>query len=473
MRLFKRIVSGLLVVFLLIAGLFLTFIGPWPAYTSSFENTAYFNRNLQLIDQAATLNTLTDQPDALLCGWGVANLNPPKGVPLAGLSAREGAPSTGIHDDVFVKAVAFSDGEDTAVIVGADMLLIPTNVADLVREAVARETPLQASNIFFTASHSHNSVGAFAPGLIASISFGPYDPAVPPVLAEAFTKAVLDAYNSLAPAKFAQGAVDATDYIRNRTRDAGVDPLLNWMMIEKEGGERCVMTRFSAHPTILNSSTMEVSAEFPGYLQRRLEEKTGATAVYLGGAVGSMSPRAPQAEIDFEKCELLGHALAELVLDATEADLDYTDRADVASVGASMELPSLQVRLFSPNWRLSPLVRHIVGLSNRGWVGAVKVGDVLFVNTPGDFSGEIAADWQDWGEAQGLSLWVSGFSGDYAGYISPDKYYHELFDHKGRLSYETGQLSWLGPHMESFFTTLMEKMVDVMHQPAPALVAAW
>lgn len=472
MRLLKRIALGLLAVLLIIVGLFLTFIGPWPAYTSGFENQAFFNRNLRLIDEAAVQNTVTDQPDTLLCGWGVANLNPPEGVPLAGLSSRKGAPSEGIHDDIFVKAVAFSDGVDTAVVVGADMLLIPTNVADLVREAVAKETPLKAHNLFFTASHSHNSVGAFAPGLIATISFGSYDPAVPPVLATAFTKAILDAYNSLAPAKFAEGAVDATEYIRNRTRDAGVDPQLNWMMIEKDNGDRCIMTRFSAHPTILDSSTMEVSAEFPGYLQRMLEEKTGATAVYLGGAVGSMSPRAPQAETDFGKCELLGHALAELVLEATEEELAYIDRADVASVGGSMELPSLQVRLFSPNWRLSPLVRHIVGLSNRGWVGAVKVGDVVFVNTPGDFSGEIAADWQQWGEGKGLSLWVSGFSGDYAGYISPDRYYDDLFDHKGRLNYETGQLSWLGPHMEAFFTTLMEKMVDVMHLASPAQVAA-
>lgn len=472
MRLFKKIALILLVILLIVVGLFLTFIGPWPAYTSSFENTAYFNRNLRMTEAAAKHNTLTNAPEPLLCGWGVANLNPPAGVPLAGLSARQGAPSTGIHDDVFVKAVAFSDGVDTAVIVGADMLLIPTNVADLVREAVARETPLQAKDLFFTASHSHSSVGALAPGLIATISFGSYNAEVPPILAEAFTKAILDAYNSMAPAQFAHGAVDATQYIRNRTRDAGVDPLLNWMVIEKEGGERCVVTRFSAHPTILDSDNMEVSAEFPGYLQRKLETDTGATAVYLGGAVGSMSPRAPEADSDFAKCEALGHALADLVVEATEDDLSFTDRADVASVGASMELPSLQVRLFSPNWRLSPLVRHLVGVSNKGWVGAVKVGDVFFVNTPGDFSGEIAADWQQWGEGKGLSLWVSGFSGDYAGYISPDKYYVDLFDQKGRLTYETGQLSWLGPHMEAFFTTLMEKMVDLLTIPGQERLAA-
>jgi hypothetical protein len=95
------------------------------------------------------------------------------------------------------------------------------------------------------------------------------------------------------------------------------------------------------------------------------------------------------------------------------------------------------------------------------------------VNAPGDFSGEIAADWQSWASRKGISLWVSGFSGDYAGYISPDRYYGDLFDKKGGLAYETGQMSWLGPHMEAFFTTLMEKMVGTMQLPVQAQAAAF
>lgn len=473
MRLLKKILLGVVVLLLLLASAFLLFIGPWPTYSSSFENAAYFQRNLAQIDTVAAKNDITGEPGQLLCGWGVANLNPPAGVPLAGLSARRGEPSTGIHDDVFVKAVAFSDGKDTAVLIGSDMLLVPTNVADMVREAVAKETSLTAKDLFFTASHTHDSVGGMAPGLVAAISFGPYDPQVPDILTAAFTRAILEAVRSLAPAKFVHGAADATQYIRNRTRDAGVDPLLNWMVIEKESGERCIITRFSAHPTILDSDNMQISAEFPGYLQRKIEEETGTTAVYLGGAVGSMSPRAPEASSDYGKCEALGHALAQLVLEATREELDFSDRADVASVGVSLELPPLQVRLFSPNWRLSPLFRYLVGLSNRGWMGAVKVGDALFVNAPGDFSGEIAADWQSWASRKGISLWVSGFSGDYAGYISPDRYYGDLFDKKGGLAYETGQMSWLGPHMEAFFTTLMEKMVGTMQLPVQAQAAAF
>ncbi len=470
MALWKKILLGLFVFLVLFAGAFVLFIGPWPAYTASFEGTGYFNGDIATIDKAVQQCAVSDKPGQLKVGWGTALILPPPGTPMAGYSARKSAPATGMHDDLNVKAVAFNDGTDTAVVVGADMLLIPPNVADLIREAVRKETGLPANSLFFTASHSHDSVGAFAPGLIATISFGKYNPAIPPLLAKAFTSAIVQAYNSMEPAKFAHGDIDAHQFIHNRARNAGVDPTLNWMLIEKANGKRCYIARFSAHPTILDDDVMQMSAEYPGYLQRAIEKATGATAVYLGGAVGSMSPSAPEAPTPFEKCEALGNALAKLVLDATQ-NPTFTDKADVNSVSIPIDLPPLQMRPFSKNWRLSPLSRFITGLHNTGWMSAVRVGDAVFVASPGDFSGEIAKDWQDWARPRGIDLWVSGFSGEYIGYISPDKYYGDLFDKKGNLEYETGQLSWAGPHMEAFFTALMQHMVGAV-DPAAAQPAA-
>jgi len=57
-------------------------------------------------------------------------------------------------------------------------------------------------------------------------------------------------------------------------------------------------------------------------------------------------------------------------------------------------------------------------------------------------------------------LWVTGFCGSYAGYISPDKYYGEIINKKGSLAYETGLMSWCGPDQEAYFTDLMKHMVE-------------
>ena len=56
-------------------------------------------------------------------------MTPPVGTPMAGYGARRGAASTGVHDDLYVKAVAFSDGVDTAVIV-APARAVPAIIED-------------------------------------------------------------------------------------------------------------------------------------------------------------------------------------------------------------------------------------------------------------------------------------------------------------------------------------------------------
>lgn len=471
MRLWKKILLGFAGLLVLLIVLFVVVIGPWPTYTAGFEGTAYFNNSMARIDKAIQQCSITDKPGSLKVGWGTAMISPPIGTPLAGYSDRKSKPSTGVHDEQYVKAIAFSDGVDTAVVVGADMLLVPPNIAEPVRERVAKETPLTANNIFFTASHTHDGVGGFSPGLIAEFSFGKYDPKIPPMLINAFSTAIIDAYKSLEPAKLAHGAVDAPQFVHNRARQAGVDSALNWLLVEKANGKRCYVIRYSAHPTILDDDNMLSSAEYPGYLQRAVEKATGATAVYLGGGLGSMGPHAPDAADRFARCEAMGEGLAQLVLEATQNPV-FVDHADVVSVGVPVDLPPFQMRPMSTKWRLSPLARYITGLRATGWMTAVRVGNLVFVNAPGDFSGEITATWRSWASNKGIDLWGSGFSGEYAGYISPDRYYSEVTDQKGNPEYETGVMSWLGPHMEGFFTALMEHMIDVMGKPAPVQAAA-
>jgi len=475
MRWLKRILLGIVLFVLVVAGLFLTFIGPWPVYSSSFEGTEYYTKDLAAIDKNAAESQITDTPGPLKVGWGVAIMTPPHGTPMAGYGARKGAPSTGAHDDLYVKAIAFSDGVDTAVIVGADMLLVPPNVADLVREQVGKETPLTPNDIHFGASHTHEGPGAWAPGIAAKITGGAYDPKIPPFLAEAFSKSIIEAYNSLEPGKLASGGVDAEQYIRNRTRDNAIDTELSYMVLEKDSGKRCYLVSFSAHPTIVGSDTTLITAEFPGALQVAIERDTGATCAYIGGALGSSSTRAPDGADDYERATAMGEVLAKTVLDDVQSrELQWQTSLDVVSVGVSLELPPLQVRPVSPNWRLSKFAGYIAGIDLKGWMQATRIGNIIFIGLPGDFSGEISLDWKQDAEKENIDLWTTSFCAAYNGYISPDEFYADASE------YETGAMSWTGPHQEAFFTALKDHMLDALGDvpppppvpaPAPANVA--
>jgi hypothetical protein len=274
----------------------------------------------------------------------------------------------------------------------------------------------------------------------------------------------VQAFNALEPATLASGSLAVPDYIRNRARDAAVDPFLDYLRVRQEDGDEAYVVRYSAHPTLLGAGNMAFSADFPGYLQRRIEDEVGGFAMYLAGAVGSMAAHVPDRADGFEQAQALGHALADRVLEASN-DAELTSAVTVRAVGVPITPPPFQVRL-SKGWRLSPLLLPLAGVDHDAWLGAVRVGPVILVGAPGDLSGEISVDWRAWGKEQGVDLWPLSFNADYVGYISPDEYYAAgPREDDGGFAYETGLMSWCGPNQEAYFTGLMKHMVTSLYLP--------
>ena len=457
------------IVFLaVVIGSFVTLVGPWPTYKSGFKDKHYYKDAIAAIEQHSKSSSQSSPRGVpktaigrLEAGWSSCSITPPIGTPLAGFGDRKGKPSTGVHDEIFVKALTVSDGTDKAVIVGADMLIVPENVAELVCIRVSEQTTLTANDILFNASHNHSGPGAFAPGLASKAFSGTYDPNIPIFLAGAFTEAIVKSCRSLEPAKLMHGSVDAPEYIRNRTRkDGTVDSTLSYMLIEQQDGDRCFLVSYSAHPTILGADNMQFTGEYPGFLMRRIKEQTGAEAIYLGGSVGSMSPRSPEGGDPFDRCRAMGTALADKVLEAVVDTSLFKDKVDVASIGIPIRLPPFQLRL-NENWRLSKFLFPVLGIDSDGWMHTVRIGDVALVGTPSDFCGEISVDLKLQMKNRVGNLWVLSFNGDYAGYISPDRYYYDK-DEKGGYGYERGLMSWIGPDQEAFTVSLIMHMIDVL-----------
>ncbi len=467
MALWKKILIGFVVVILLLAGLFVLFIGPWPVYKDSkFETSSYYKKALSDIDAAVKESEFAASPGPLKAGWAMSVCTPPIGTPLGGYGDRQGRPSTGVHDDLYVKALALSDGKDTVVLTGSDLLLVPPNVAEIAWARVAKETPLTPNNILFTASHTHCGPGAWAPGIAGYITGGKFDPKIPEILGNAFADAIIKAYKNMTPAKMAHGKVDATQYIRNRARKAPIDTELNFLVVENDKQEKCYAVRFSAHPTNYGGEMMQFSAEYPGAIQRDITKATNAFAMYMGGSIGSCSPSAPEGPTDEARIEALGQALANLVLDNSQ-NLAFESNLDIVSLGVRVGMPSMQMRPLNTKFRLSPLIGKVFGVPPYGWIQGIRVGTLVFIGTPFDFSGETSIVWKEWAANRGFDLWTHGHGVYYCGYLSPDKYYLD-----DKLGYETGLMGWFGPNTEAYFTKLFQHAVEVMaphdQKPTPA-----
>ncbi len=454
----KKILITLALMPAVLAVLFVLLIGPWPVYKdSNYADQSYYRKAMAAIGEEAAQNSFTANPGRLQAGWAKRRITPAVGVPMGGYSARKNEKkSIGVRDDLYVRAMALSDGVDTVVLVGSDMLIIPPNLSEAVRENVAAQSGLTANQILFNASHTHCGPGGFMPGLASKISGGAFDPALVQYLVTGFTEAIVEAVGAMEPAALASGSVDAPQYIRNRMRDGGtVDPELSFLVLRQDDGDTCYIASYSAHPTNFGGGMLEFSAEYPGELMRHLEGETQHDAQYLGGAVGSMGPNAPEGEDAASRVVAMGQALGQLILDNDDS-LEFRDFLDIAAIGVPVGMPEFQVRPIESNvdWRISPLLAGFLGLKREGWIHGVRIGDLFFVGMPFDFSGEASVEWKQWAARQGLDLWTLSFCSTYCGYFSPDRYYLET-----PLNYETGGMSWFGPNVEAYYTELFHELV--------------
>jgi len=505
MRILKKIALGLAVLALIAAAGVVLMVGPWPLYSDSrYQQSGYFKKALAAIDAAAEETHQGNAAGPLQAGWAEREITPPIGHPMAGYGTRpNNKRSTGVLEPLYVRVLALNDGTNTVVLVGSDMLQTLPNLLALVEARISKTVSLTNRNVMYTSSHTHSGPGGLAPGLAAKESYGEYHPEYLTFLADRFAESIEEAVKTMAPARLAHGSVDVPEYIRNRTRKGPVDSTLNIAVAEKiEGGQRLYVARYSAHGTAYGEEMLQLNNDWAGAFQRAVKEKTGSALLYMGGAVGSMCPNppgpplpkpwTPELEKAFEndiesemvkqgkktleellrdqqaRVEAMGTAMADRLIAAAK-DLRIEERADVVSVECFYTPPPAQVRMFSPKWRLSPFAFNLLGVPTTGRLQAARIGSMFLIGMPYDLSGEISMAWQQWAREHGADLWVTSFSGAYLGYLSPDKYYHEIGeDLHYNQNYEIGQMNWFGPNQEAYATDLFhyvfERMANLEHK---------
>jgi len=429
-------------------------------YRPYFRESYYKETAARLQAQTAT-NTLSF--GELSAGFGRARLTPTltateddpahgkfRSLPLAGYGDRKGRPAKGVHDDLFVKCVAFRVGDRLGVMLGADALIIPREVADAAAERLHKDLGLNREQLYLSATHTHSSIGGWGEGKVGESFAGPFNPGARSWFAECIVTAVRDAVKDLNPASFGCGSFTATQFVRNRlVGELGkVDPEFCFAVLKQDNGRMAVLGSYSAHATVLSGAVMEFSADYPGYWERALEEANVATAVFLAGSVGSHGPSA--GEGGFKGAERMGQALARMFLEALPKTI-FTNSVSFSTLGLDVSLPPLNVRV-ADGIRLRPWVASkLLPAERHSLLQVFRIADCVWISTPCDFSGELALGIKDAIHEQGRKAIITSFNGDYIGYVIPSRYYH-------LNGYEPRLMSFFGPNVPDYFNELIRGM---------------
>src|SRR5882724_12143572 len=92
----------------------------------------------------------------LLAGTGRRCTNPPPNIAHGGWGAQKHEQAEGIDLDLWVTALALSDGSTTALILDIDIQILTNQRAGQIRAAVSKATGVPLANIRASATHTHS-----------------------------------------------------------------------------------------------------------------------------------------------------------------------------------------------------------------------------------------------------------------------------------------------------------------------------
>jgi neutral ceramidase len=383
--------------------------------------------------------------DTFQVGWSKVSITPNHPVALAGYGRRP--EFTGIHDSLYVRALVLKMQGKEMALINVDLLIFPPVLEQRIVKATSA-WGWSRGQLYFTATHTHHGIGGWAQGIGPSLLAGGYSDSVVDFLEGQIMKALQKARADCGPAVFDSEQYAAPDWVDNRlVGKAGlVDNKLRCMFFKKENGASAVWMSYAAHPTCGQPEDNLLSADYPGLLCEKLEEKGYDWACYSAGAVGSHGPTAGNVPRGVELKNKVAAGLFATINADTIQQWKKVNKLSYAS--APIAMPPAQMKL-AENWRIRPWVFGLIMGQDEPEIQEWSIDSLRLVGLPCDFSGELAIPLYQKAKTKGNELYITSFSGGYVGYITPDGYY----DFKKS---ETRSMNWFGPGNGVYFSELVK-----------------
>jgi hypothetical protein len=385
-------------------------------------------------------------------------ITPPAGVPLAGFAAREGV-STGVHDDLYVRALVVERDGAAVAFASVDVLALAAPFVRRVRAAIAGRTALTPERVLIASTHTHAGPVTistfFNPG-------APLDDAYMTELAAAIEESVVRAWRDRHPARVGVGTtrVDGIGVNRRSPDKRPVDNEVGLIKVEDERGRpRALLLDYTCHPTVLGPDNLLVTGDYPAFALQRIEQAfgDGAAAMFVNGAQGNISV-GHSSELSaigvitpgrtFERATELGHRLADAALAALPSiaangdlpiasavttaplplkrypPLDETSAALAAAERKLADASAQPPEVVGPlkTGRLYASIHHYYnGLAQQAPNGilpievqGLRIGNALLVGVPAEVFVEIGLEAKS---RAAHPLFIAGISNGYIGYL--------------------------------------------------------
>ncbi len=377
---------------------------------------------------------------SLLAGFARAPITPRESLRMGGypltssyvLAFLKHRPSQGVHDDLFARCLALSDGTTTLVLVSLDLLaFFGPDVAEVRRRAYARLPAAQRDQVQIWVGCTHSHAGPDTYGV-----FGGVPARYKEYVAEQAAGAVAAAVAALQPARLATGSLRMKGALGNfRDPDRGhVDPEVSVLYIRTAAGAPLVtLVNLACHPNILWKDNRLISADFPGALCDYLAAHDGGEGIFFNGAVGDIYTAAIARDFHNEKGQGRTHArvrefgeeIGRQVLAAVPPDADFAAAVPIRPVRGEARIPVENKQLLLLR-RIGVIKRELPEGRFHAELGRLDLGDATLVTVPAQIFAALGQELRD--AFSGRRLFMLGLTNDEMSYVLPP----EIFRWGGR-----------------------------------------
>lgn len=380
-------------------------------------------------------------------GFAKESITPIQRVATAGYGNRRGKLIEGIHDSVFVRTMVVQTRTSRVAIVTADLQIVPPTVVEVLKKRLP-EIGFTLDNTYLGATHTHNSVGNWAKGAITLI-YGEYKDSIVNFIADQIIISIQRASENTLPATLKAGRIPISNVVLNRINDNNpIDSMLRVIEVHRSDSSKLILMSHTAHATCLRSRNLQLSRDYPGKLVDTMEQQGYTFAMFMAGAVGSHGCKAP--EYGWNCIDYIANEMATQFMANRNSLHTITDTTLVMN-RVQLSLPKSDAKI-SLNWGIRPWLFSAALGEFPVYLNVLRLGDVVMLGTPCDFSGEFNSRLDVTAEHHHLQTMVTSFNGGYIGYVTPIQYYD--VNH-----YETRLMNWYGPGTGEYMVECLDKMI--------------
>ena len=322
----------------------------------------------------------------------------------------------GVRDAVHARALTLDNGEARVSIVSCDLLIMSAELrTDVLRRLDANGSGV--TDVLLAATHTHTSVGAYVDH--AGFEFymlGEFDEKMFAHLAATIVSTIDDSIDDLRDARLGSGQGEIERLSYNRRLDNRIDTTVGVLAVRTlDGGPLATVVNFAGHPILASADGM-ISADYPGLVTERLDERDGF-GIFLGGALGDVNAGAPARGEAFAEAGLVEPVADELlrVVEITLEKIETRREVELASMTAEIDIPDTNVNilpdlLFPLEWTLIKLMQW----PTRHPIQALRIGDTSIVATASEITSLLGLEIKDRSPAP--RTFVVTHANGYAGY---------------------------------------------------------